>query len=117
MEPEPFFEYSNSTGAIQHCRPVHSQSALVRWFQVTQTSGPDAPTDEQLELPRLTGEPSQEQNRWPRYVRRDGSLVISPFAAAHFKPDVHSASYRCCLTNRLGSLCSRTVRSRAGKSN
>lgn len=51
-----------------------------------------------------------------RFVRQDGSLVLSPFEAQEYRKDIHSATYRCCLTNRFGSICSKPIRARAGKS-
>lgn len=48
-------------------------------------------------------------------VRQDGSLVLSQFQAAQYKPEIHSATYRCCLANQFGALCSRPVRTKAGK--
>lgn len=50
-----------------------------------------------------------------RFVRQDGALVFPPFRAADLRSDTHLATYKCCLSNRFGSLCSRPVRTRAGK--
>lgn len=58
------------------------------------------------------GSKNQQQQA---FVRQDGSLVIQPFKATDYRRDVHSSVYRCCLENRFGSLCSRPVRTRAGK--
>lgn len=49
------------------------------------------------------------------FVRQDGALVFNPFKAVDFRHDLHLATYKCCLSNRYGSICSRTVRTRAGK--
>lgn len=49
------------------------------------------------------------------FVRQDGALVFNPFKAVDFRHDLHLATYKCCLSNRYGSICSRPVRTRAGK--
>lgn len=77
-----------------------------------------APLDEDLE-PR-PGQPDdtpidKRPGRRAAWVRQDGSLVLGAFAAADYKPEIHSAVYRCCLANQFGALCSRPVQTRAGK--
>ena len=66
-------------------------------------------TTEQLTDEELAGHSGLRQ------VRQDGSLLLAPFKPTDYRREVHAATYRCCLGNRFGSLCSRPVRTRAGE--
>lgn len=102
-------EYSNSSGAVVHCRP-DAPGATVAWRLVHSV-----PDDEQ-ELARAEHQVGGARGGpRARLVRQDGALVLAPFAAAHFRPEVHSANYRCCASNALGTACSGPVRVRAGE--
>ncbi|XP_023213824.1 Down syndrome cell adhesion molecule-like protein Dscam2 [Centruroides sculpturatus] len=48
-----------------------------------------------------------------RQVRPNGSLVFLAFNADDYRPDIHTAVYRCIATNILGTIGSRDVHVRA----
>lgn len=149
QEPPSLVEYSNSTGAVLACRPAASSSGrpvALTWRMLTWQ------TDEQVGSHKLTAEAFRNEQVLPlrywdaeepsffapsspgklvRHIRRDGSLVIEPFAR---QLPLHSASYRCCLVALgprtpdpgeppgdaepavEGPLCSRPARLKPGKS-
>lgn len=112
-------------------------ATAISWRQVRKLAGSSAievPVDDSsvnYERQQLAGNSNQQEenqqdeqmteldkhsdkNGQLRFVRQDGSLVLGPFGAADFRPNqVHT--YRCCLANQFGSVCSRPVRTRAGK--
>ena len=49
-------------------------------------------------------------------VQTSGSLVFPPFRAEDYKQEVHAQYYRCMARNPAGSIVSRDVHVRAGKS-
>lgn len=136
-EPAGLVEYSNSTGAVLTCRPQLEQpvspssqrlasatATYVSWYLVHQLPGDQAPErpasepdeDEAIEDEQLLGSSQDHQAHLrARYLRPDGALAIAPFAPGAFRREIHAATYRCCLTNRFGRLCSRPVRTQAGK--
>lgn len=137
LEPPPLVEYSNSTGTVIPCRPSPTSGGSESQLLSAAASGKQAlqrlPVGSQTSISWLQVEgldhfqvnewatPRTEQRVAPgkggrRYVRLDGSLVISPFKAGELDKGLHSSIYRCCLTNKFGQLCSRPVRTRAGKS-
>lgn len=44
----------------------------------------------------------------------NGSLYILPFAPLEFRVEVHTAAYKCMLTNVVGTVISRECKIRAG---
>lgn len=139
VEPPALVEYSNSTGTVIPCRPATvasadgpstaklsmagqrlSQPIAISWHQVKsldlfqQALQGDPQEQESLEqLQRSEQVGPAKSGR--RYVRQDGSLVLAPFKAGDLDKDQLAATYRCCLASRSGSICSRPVRTRAGK--
>lgn len=95
IEPEPLYEFMNSTGATVVCSSHGNPSPSIRWIKkdgsiVTNISG-------------------------LRHIRADGTLVFSPFRAEEYRQDVHATIYRCIAYNVVGSISSRDVNVRAGK--
>lgn len=137
IEPPALVEYSNSTGATIHCRaqlslgPGQQQQQIptISW-RLVNTANPHQWDELELPMERTTTKSGQKKSdgltRRARFVRQDGALMLAPFAAEQYEPDLHSASYRCCLapsaaTSYAGdfppsTICSRLVRTRAGKS-
>lgn len=123
VEPPALLEYSNSTGATLECRPATQQhlrgqlyatrATNISWRRVRRLPTPDTPT--------LEEEPVE---RAGLRVRQDGALLLAPFdgAGSTSGEDQESdkvgrsvVTYRCCLSNRMGSLCSRPAHTRAGE--
>jgi hypothetical protein len=48
-------------------------------------------------------------------VQTSGSLVFPPFRAEDYKQEVHAQIYRCVARNSAGSIVSRDIHARAGK--
>lgn len=100
--------------ANSRAKLIGATPTLVTWRQVErmgQSEEAELQTGANLE----SWDSPVSGNEW-RFVRQDGSLVIKPFDGRDFRQEIHSATYRCCLSNKFGSLCSRPIRSRAGKS-
>lgn len=96
QEPPRYrLDFSNTTGAVLPCVAQGSPAPSVQWL----TAGGASATD----VPGL------------RHVRPDGSLVFLPFRAEEYRPDVHDAAYRCAATNEVGTVLSREIRVRGGK--
>ncbi|GFR30958.1 down syndrome cell adhesion molecule-like protein Dscam2, partial [Trichonephila clavata] len=51
-----------------------------------------------------------------RYTRSDGTLVFPPFPRSDYRQDVHDTVYQCLASNAVGSIVSREVHVRGGKS-
>ena len=47
----------------------------------------------------------------------NGTLTYWPFAATHYRPDIHSGTIRCSASNSAGTVLSRDVKIRAGQLN
>lgn len=138
VEPPALVEYSNSSGAVIGCRPqqVAVGPAEQQFGPTTKSKAeqarrsPSQPMEAPIAItwhlvrqtPLLGQQVAQtaqhlEETQTGRrpLVRQDGSLLLSPFGAEQYQPEVHSATYRCCLGNQFGALCSRPVRTRAGE--
>lgn len=126
LEPPALVEYSNSSGAVLACRPQLVAGQLEQQqLPAARRSGLALATPTYVSwrlVRRLAGEqegPQEEEEleeELESQMRQDGALVLAPFAPADFRRDIHAATYRCCLSNQFGRLCSRPVRARAGKS-
>ncbi|XP_022248097.1 Down syndrome cell adhesion molecule-like protein Dscam2, partial [Limulus polyphemus] len=88
-EPPSQVEFSNSTGTVIPCSVRGTPTPMVRW--------------------EIGGGTPAKDIRGLRHARPDGSLVFSPFPAAEYKQDVHSAVYRCVASNTVGSITSRDI--------
>lgn len=86
------------------------------------------PGDQQLDRaqPAQVDDESAEEELWTdrqddgsftgtQQVRTDGALALAPLSPGDAQRNTHAATYRCCLMNQFGRLCSRPVRTRAGK--
>jgi hypothetical protein len=88
--------FTNSSGGRADCAAEGSPEPRVEWLLVSDSS-PVGP---------VSG---------ARFVMANGSLVFPPFRGDHFRPDVHSATYRCAASNSAGRVLSLDVQVRAGK--
>ncbi|XP_039278210.1 Down syndrome cell adhesion molecule-like protein Dscam2 isoform X4 [Nilaparvata lugens] len=91
-EPPPWLELTNSSGGTLSCSAQGTPQPDIRWLDHTDK--------EVTHIPRL------------REVLLNGSLFFPPFAAEEFRPDVHSATYRCLATNPIGTIVSRASKLR-----
>ncbi|GBM28090.1 Down syndrome cell adhesion molecule-like protein Dscam2 [Araneus ventricosus] len=95
-EPPNKVDFQNDTGIIVPCSAQGHPAPMISWTQ--QDGNP---------LRDVVG---------VRHTRPDGSLVFPPFAAEDYRQGVHDAVYRCVATNIVGSIISREVHVKAGKS-
>lgn len=101
-------------------RLIAATPTLVTWRQVERLDratniNPDAAYEADKDTTSEANVDPEVSASSLRYVRQDGSLVIAPFGPREYRAEIHSATYRCCLSNRFGAICSRPIRSRAGK--
>ncbi|XP_059046951.1 cell adhesion molecule Dscam2-like [Achroia grisella] len=93
MEPPPRLVFSNSTGARVSCAAHGFPAPQLAWQQ---------PDGAQLDdVPGL------------RQVLDNGTLVLLPFPATQYRPDIHSTVYRCRAHNAHGAILSRDMRTQA----
>ena len=94
-EPPSKMEFINSTGGRVDCSARGNPTPNVEWL------GPD-----NLPVTSIPG---------IRIVLGNGSIYFPPFEAEVFRQDVHWAVYRCVVSNSVGTIVSRDVTVRAGK--
>jgi len=94
-EPLSKVEFTNSTGGRVDCSARGNPAPNVEWL------GPD-----NLPVSSIPG---------IRIVLTNGSIYFPPFEAEVFRQDVHWAVYRCVVSNSVGTIVSRDVTVRAGK--
>ncbi|KAL1423861.1 hypothetical protein MTO96_020776 [Rhipicephalus appendiculatus] len=87
LEPPTVVEFSSETGAVLPCSAQGQPQPSTRW---EKEDGSPAST-----VPGL------------RETRSDGSLVLPAFGPNQFRPEVHSATYRCVASNTVGLVRSR----------
>ncbi|KAL3210797.1 hypothetical protein MRX96_036895 [Rhipicephalus microplus] len=97
----PGFASTTAREAVSSARPVGHPTPELRWLALDDTGV--VPGTPALDLSGL------------RRVRADGSLEFLPFRADEYRQDVHSATYRCLASNRIGVIGSRDVHVRAGE--
>ena len=96
LEPPSQLVFSNSSGGRLDCAAEGSPDPRVEWVLGSDGS-PVVPVP------------------GARVVMANGSLVFPAFREDHFRPDVHSATYRCGASNSAGRVLSLDVQVRAGK--
>jgi hypothetical protein len=94
LEPVSRVEFSNSSGAHVDCSAHGSPPLRVEWLLADGSPA--------LPVPQL------------RVLHPNGTLELPPFPAERLRHDVHSALYRCRVSNQLGATISRDVHVRAG---
>ncbi|XP_072143985.1 cell adhesion molecule Dscam1-like [Dermacentor andersoni] len=87
LEPPILVEFSSDAGALLPCSAHGQPQPNIRW---EKEDGSSAST-----VPGL------------RETRSDGSLVFPAFSGSHFRPEVHTATYRCVASSALGLVKSR----------
>lgn len=95
MEPPIRVEFSNMSGTWIDCTADGHPTPRIEW---TTTDGSPA-----VDIPGI------------RFILRNGTLVFPAFLAAEYRQDVHSAIYRCLVSNTVGSIISRDVQVRGGE--
>jgi len=95
IEPPLKLEFVNTRGSRLDCPVKGNPQPLVTWLLSDKS--------------RVNPVPAL------LHVLENGSLYFPPFAAELFRQDVHWRSYRCMVTNSVGSLLSRDVAVRGGK--
>ncbi|XP_046985890.1 Down syndrome cell adhesion molecule-like protein Dscam2 [Schistocerca americana] len=93
QEPPHRAHFSNSTGAALHCSAHGDPPPRISWLA---SDGSEASA-----VPGL------------RQLLDNGTLLLAPFSADQYRPEVHSAAYRCAATNSVGTIVSRRVHVRA----
>ncbi|XP_064480479.1 cell adhesion molecule Dscam1-like [Ornithodoros turicata] len=89
-EPPARVHFHNSTGVVIPCTARGHPNPDVRWISL----------DDGRQVTDVHG---------LRLVQSDGALVFQPFRADQYRQDVHTASYRCLASNRVGTIGSRDV--------
>lgn len=95
-EPPYDTDFSNSTGIHLDCTAHGNPSPVIEWMLLDGTIVNTIPGI--------------------RTVFKNGTLVFHPFEAKDYRQDVHATTYRCSASNSVGTIVSRDVRIRAGKS-
>ncbi|GFY44736.1 down syndrome cell adhesion molecule-like protein Dscam2 [Trichonephila inaurata madagascariensis] len=95
-EPSSRVEFSNSSGTELRCSSDGIPNPRLSWQ--TRDGG------NTRDVPGL------------RYTRSDGTLVFPPFPRSDYRQDVHDTVYQCLASNAVGSIVSREVHVRGGKS-
>ncbi|XP_070392552.1 cell adhesion molecule Dscam1-like [Dermacentor albipictus] len=87
LEPPTTVEFSSETGAVLPCSAQGQPHPSIRWEKEDGSLAKSVPG--------------------LREIRSDGSLVLPAFGASHFRPEVHSTTYRCVASNAFGLVKSR----------
>ncbi|XP_053609899.1 cell adhesion molecule Dscam1-like isoform X1 [Plodia interpunctella] len=93
MEPPPRLVFSNGTGARVSCAAHGFPSPQLAWQHHDGGQLDDVPG--------------------LRQVLDNGTLVLLPFAAIQYRPDIHATVYRCRAHNAHGAIVSRDMRTQA----
>ena len=115
IEPPSRLELNNETGASVSCTATGHPTPLVHWV----LAGPSST--------ELTGTLSSSSSLGPialgdvpglRQVlltaNGNATLILHPFPATSYRPDVHSVSYRCRAASAAGTVLSREMKLRTG---
>ncbi|KAL1430485.1 hypothetical protein MTO96_014928 [Rhipicephalus appendiculatus] len=89
LEPQSVVRFSSETGAVLPCSAEGRPVPAVTWEM-------------------SDGSPASDISGL-RETRPDGSLVLRSFGPSLFRPEIHSATYRCVASNALGLVKSRLV--------
>ena len=104
-EPPALLEFTNQTGATVSCVASGHPPPSVVWLAASSELGPSAGG-----LADIAG-----LRRIVTTASRNATLILTPFAATAYRPDVHSTAYRCRASSPAGTILSREMRVRAGK--
>ncbi|XP_049268838.1 Down syndrome cell adhesion molecule-like protein Dscam2 [Rhipicephalus sanguineus] len=89
LEPQSVVRFSSETGAVLPCSAEGRPVPAIAWEMAD-------------------GGPANDISGL-RETRPDGSLVLRSFGPSLFRPEIHSATYRCVASNALGLVKSRLV--------
>ncbi|XP_046406550.1 Down syndrome cell adhesion molecule-like protein Dscam2 isoform X2 [Ischnura elegans] len=93
LEPPPLVLFSNATGARVDCAAEGTPPPRVEWLLADGSPAPSVPST--------------------RLALGNGTLLFPPFRGEAFRPDVHTATYRCSAANTAGRIISLDVQVRA----
>lgn len=99
VEPPAWLEFTNETGALAWCAAAGRPTPTVTWVPASDAAG--TPNGDVGALRRVISDGS------------NATLSFPPFAATAYRPDVHSAAYRCRASSPAGTILSREMRLRA----
>lgn len=106
LEPPAWLEFTNQTGAAVSCAAAGQPTPTVSWMSGSELAAPiSAGLSEMAGLRQIVTTASHNV-----------TLVFPPFAATAYRPDVHSTAYRCRASSPSGTILSREMRLRTGKS-
>ncbi|XP_076306911.1 cell adhesion molecule Dscam1-like isoform X2 [Tachypleus tridentatus] len=85
-------EFTNTSGVVIHCRADGQPPPIVQWM---------------VENRNVVRKGKLQE------ITSDGSLVFKPFHANDYRSNVHSAKYKCVVTNVVGIIRSKDIQVRA----
>lgn len=107
--------FSNTKGVTILCLASGSPKPTISWY--TSPAGFD--TSQQTTLgDDITGDQSRLVTNVTnlRVILHNGSAIrLLPFEAHEYRPDIHSAEYRCVASNQVATIHSRSALVQAGK--
>jgi hypothetical protein len=100
VEPQSSVMFSNKFGAVIPCViDAYSTNLKVTWIVLVG--------DTYIEASDVLG---------LRLIREDGSLCFPPFIDSQYNANIHNTAYKCVGQTPYGTIGSREVRVKAGKS-
>ncbi|XP_073979424.1 cell adhesion molecule Dscam2-like isoform X3 [Rhodnius prolixus] len=92
LEPPPWLEYTNSSGAILSCSARGNPQPTITWLD---------------QMDKLV-----THMRGVREILSNGSLYLPPFPVERMADEVHTTTYRCLASNPVGKVVSRECKLR-----
>lgn len=95
-EPPDHVDFSSLSGTTIPCSAKGNPRPSIKWLQADSNT--------------------VANNGRFRRIANNGSLTFLSFQSEDYRPDVHATVYRCIATNSVGTIVSREVHIKAGKS-